>query len=603
MNPNSLQAQSMLSVNWIPDNCQIVNKAGDVVPLELNDAQLHTEAVILSMERQELPVRVVVLKARQLGETTRGCGKLFYRANTKENFRSLFAAHDDKSTKNVFQRVHFFQENNPRQRKTQKSSVSELRYSSPHNSFIFVDTGGNKGLGRSDTYDSVHISELARFPHPEATMGSVKQCVPSRVGTEVCVESTALGRAGYFYKLYCEAKKSPGDKNLEYMVIPEPLEEDWNGFYRVFNPWFLDSEYRRTPPKDFALTEKEVLLKAKFHLDDHQVYWRRLCVASECDGDEKFFDQEYAETDESAFIHSGRPVFSGTRMDIMFKQCTDAHFVGQMMRFEVKPDDDDDETSYLNEKSIECRVEAVADQGGNWLEIWETPQPGMIYAIGADTAEGKDPEETNDKKKTDANSAHVIDIKSKRVVAKMSGRFDPDIFAEQLDYLGRYYNDALLGPEVNNTSGGSVRSGLRRLNYPNLYHKEILTKDLDQDTENVGWYTDVVTRGQLVADLTHAIRNSLVHVPSEATVHQLRGWQWDKNGKATHAVGEHDDDGMSIGIAWQMAAVAALVGTREVAESAGEYVNEREDEFTSDMVIGGLEPEPVLAEDDNGEYW
>jgi len=557
---------------WIEDHCKIVSKSGELIPLAYNESQCHTDRIIGEMELAKMPVRVIHLKARQLGETTRGCARIYNNACTLTNRRCLISAHDSDSSINIFRKIQLFQECNPEKIAHKYSSRKELTFSSANNSSsILVETAGKEKLGRGSTFDDFHGSEVAFWDNAGTTMLSVNQCIPGMPGTMSILESTANGVGGYFYETYRKAKKAKCDIDNKAMVIPEPDKQDWNGYYRVFNPWFVCSEYRSVVPSDFVRSRDEQLLVDRYGLDNEQLQWRRKVISSECNGDGDLFRQEYPSDDSEAFLVSGRGVFDSFIIKSMVDNCRPAKHIGQMGGPQECPEFDE-----YNMK---------------WLEVWQLPSVNKddIYAIGVDTSEGLDPEQSNN---PDAHSAHVIHVNSARVVAKISGRFDPDIFGEQLDLLGRWYNCALLGVEVNNTSGGSVRSILKRLCYPNLYYREILTKEINTETDTIGWYTDKVSRGILVTDGTKMVRERSLYIPSIQTIYQMQQWIFDKNGRATHTVGEHDDDVISLLISWQMAAIATIVGARQIVDTTGEYADGSNSDgvrFTSDMVVGGHE--------------
>ena len=562
-------------INWIEDNCWIEpKKPGGAIPFRLNDAQLIILKVIERLRAMKRPVRLIILKARQRGVTTFGLAYQYRRACTRQSHHAMMASHKGEASAKIFDKVKLFQNRNPQARPSVLSNRKELQFVDPHRSTLWAATAGSDDLGRSGTLDDFHGTEVAIWPDAAAALNAVMACIPKEEDnwdTTVILESTAKGVGGEFFKRW---KAAVPYAVVPYMKMPKGVEGE-SAFIAIFLPWHTEPSYRHRAPRGFVPSEEEKRLAALYDLDHEQLQWRRLVIKDDCGGDEAMFNQEYPSCDRDAFVTSGRSVFSDTAMDNMETACRLPHLMGRM---------------------IEGADGPTCESGGvEWLEVWEHPHEGELYAIGADTAEGKDPEESDN---PDAHSAHVIRVATNTVVAKMSGRFDPDIFGTQLDLLGRWYNDALLGPEVNNTSGGSVRSTLKRLNYPNMYYKEILTRDIDKDTDTLGWYTDLATRGQLVTELIAAIRNRRMWVFSEQTVYQLRCWVWDRNGKATHPPGEHDDDVMSLGIAWQMAAVASMVGAKDIEDETG-MDGDSGNGFTSDMLIGGREQE---LEEDDGDW-
>ena len=574
--------------NWIASHCRIVDKHGALVWLSFNDSQLHTEAVIHCMEETGLPVRLAHLKARQHGETTRGLARQYERICRRPNRRALVTAHDNDASTNIFGKVQMFQEYNPDKMRAKYSSRKELAFGHPHNSSILVHTAGKEKLGRSATYDEVHVSEAAFIDNAETVMLAVNQCVPTHTDTSITVESTANGMGGYFYDLYCNARTAPIDKDLPYMIIPEPPTERWNGYYRVFHPWFVAQEYRMPAPHGFVRTDKEKELAERYGLDDAQLYWRRWTINEKCNGSVDMFNQEYPATDLEAFLVSGRPVFEAGHINRHRKRVREPRLQGIMVNTKEGP-------------------ELQPNTHLDWVKIWDEPRPNIKYAIGADTAEGLDPEESND---PDANSAHVFRCDTGQVVAKIKGQMDPAIFGEQLDLLGRFYNDALVGVEINSSSGGATRQTLKYLKYPNLFFRRHYDKIADEYTLRVGWETNQATRMHMLTGgegLAVALRRDEIRLYDGETLDELATFVYDKVGKPRAMTGKHDDDVMSLAIGWQMVLVRREEGVHDIPPEAGEWEDasvQDEPVFNGAMLEGGREGDRVERDyTDDDEYY
>lgn len=592
----SAEALEQEPIIWCKDHCWIVDKNANKVPLIMNVAQIHTERVISEMQALGLPVRIIVLKARQHGETTRGAARMFRNVNVFANRSGLIAAHDKDATLNIFRIVQMFQDENPRQMPAKYVTRDEITYEPPHRSYIRVDTGGKQSLGRGSKLDYLHISELAFFEYPEQTMLSVKQCIPNKPHTEIVLESTANGVGGYFNNAYNMARKSPCDKDLHYMVIEEPADGEWNGYYRVFNPWFMDAEYAMPVPYGFTLTTDECAILSRYSLDYGQMVWRRWAIAELCGGDEELFRQEYPGNDREAFISSGRLFFPATQLSHLEERTRPA----KAGRFMFRRDEDDKPALESNEHE-------------GW-EIDEFPVPGRVYALFGDPAEGLDPTESNDPERTDRSVCHVMDVEAKKIVAKLRCRFHEDIFAEQMVLAATWYNMALLGFELNNKCGGSLKSELKRFEYPNLYRKRRYDKVTDEYTEKIGWTSDKITRPMMYNDLRQIVRGYQpnytpeITLFSKETVGEMFTFITDKDGKPRAQNGEHDDE------------VAALAGVVQMAMDAagsmslGDFISDAskneeskfhppEEEFAlSSLAVNGVKDNAEDIYEDDEEY-
>lgn len=76
------------------------------------------------------------------------------------------------------------------------------------------------------------------------------------------------------------------------------------------------------------------------------------------------------------------------------------------------------------------------------LAIWQRPEPGRAYIIGADPAEGNP--------QSDESAACVLDTLTGTEVATLAGRFDPAVFGAYLSQVAAYYNGAGVLVERNN---------------------------------------------------------------------------------------------------------------------------------------------------------
>ncbi len=290
-----------------------------------------------------------------------------------------------------------------------------------------------------------------------------------------------------------------------------------------------------------TLTQTEQELVDAHNLNDGRLLWRRNIIVDKCGGDEDKFKQEYPSDPDEAFLATGRPVFPAAQTKRMADAC-------------VMPIERGSIVAKVGGSDLKSNVTGFTPDEFGDLLIYQWPQPDCVYAIGADTAEGLDPDESND---PDAHSATVIDVKAKVAVAKLAGHSDTDIFGDQLGLLGWFYRCALIGSEINNTSGGEVRQRLKAMNYPNIFRKQKYEKQGPEHTEILGWRTDKISREIMISDLVMAVREEWITVFDIETVKQMRRFIRDKTGKPTHRPGEHDDDVIGLAIALQMAISAA----------------------------------------------
>lgn len=153
---------------------------------------------------------------------------------------------------------------------------------------------------------------------------------------------------------------------------------------------------------------------------------------------------------------------------------------------------------------------------GNILEVYELPQRGKRYVIGVDVAQGL-PEKDN-------SIACVIEEQSAKQVAELVGSsVDVSTFAEQVNCLGRWYNNAYIVPERNNDGKAFITSMLHVWKYAKLYkHSE--------DNE-YGWPENVRTRPILIQKGQDAVKEIVDTINSKNLIEECLTFVRNSRGK------------------------------------------------------------------------
>jgi len=125
-----------------------------------------------------------------------------------------------------------------------------------------------------------------------------------------------------------------------------------------------------------------------------------------------------------------------------------------------------------------------------------------------------------------------------------SDSLGPDQFAREIAVpTARYFNDAMLVPEVNGEGGAAALQALRETQYPNLYMQKSFDKLSATYTDKVGWRTTDQTRGKAIDALKRALEEDR-WTPSrdllEQMTHIVRKRINDRV-RIEHAQGFHDD--------------------------------------------------------------
>lgn len=502
---------------YIENYIKIRNKEGKIIPFKLNSPQQRLYDIIKEQKEAKKPVRVIILKARQMGFSTLTESILFKETVTKFNRRTGIITHLASATTNLFNMSKLMYEQLPEDMKpsVKKSNAQELIFDNDTGtglkSKIKCMTAGTSGVGRSDTFDNLHLSELAFWEGDvTATLTGLFQAVPNLPDTMIIIESTANGFEK-FKELWDQAINGESD------------------FIPLFVAWWEMPEYSM-PYSGFKLTDEEEKLKELYNLTNDQLEWRRWCIRNNCQNDIDQFKQEYPSNPDEAFIGTGSCIF-------------DREAIINRLRYVPKPIKQGyfiyDEADA--QQNVMSNIRWVNDKKG-CIKIFKLPnQPEFTkYCIGGDTAGDTQGDEF---------SSDVIDAKSLEQVATLTMQTDEDLFAKQMYCLGMYYGKAMLAIETNFSTYPQKK--LEELGYPNFYVREVVDRFDKSVTKQFGFNTNKKTKPLILAHLVELVREHTDIFNDEKTLRQMLTFVKKDGGKQEAEEGYHDDRVMSIAIAHQ----------------------------------------------------
>jgi len=273
-------------------NClSIRTKDKGIQPFILNSAQEYIHKKLQQQLKETGKVRAILLKGRQQGASTYAEGRFMWRTTHNKGVRAFILTHDGESTNALFEMTERYYENLPKFVKptTGAANAKELHFDKLDSGYK-IGTAGNKAVGRGQTIQYFHGSEVAFWVNASEHTKGVMQAVPDAEGTEVIWESTANGVGNFFHEQWKQAEKG--------------LSE----FIPIFVPWFWQKEYRKKITDGISLNDEEIKLAKLYSLDMEQMYWRRMKIAElTTDGADgiRAFRQEYPMNAAEAFQFSG----------------------------------------------------------------------------------------------------------------------------------------------------------------------------------------------------------------------------------------------------------------------------------------------------------
>lgn len=165
------------------------------------------------------------------------------------------------------------------------------------------------------------------------------------------------------------------------------------------------------------------------------------------------------------------------------------------------------------------------------VRIWQDRISGHEYAIGVDPALGY--------ADSDDSVIEVGNCNTGEQVAEVQGKLDGNDLAEECDLLGNYYNEALIGVEINKdlTCVNRLWTG----GYPNLYFRaEETGRPFRKQTDKLGWDTNIRTRPMLVTQGRNMLTDGSVVMKSQELINQWKIFVLEM-GKFQALAGGHDD--------------------------------------------------------------
>lgn len=452
------------------------------------------------------PVRIIVLKARQLGISTATEAVLFWWAFIHKGTNGLVIAHENDASQSLFEKTKMYWETWP------YKAMFEAKYSTqkrmtwePTNSTLRVATAKNIQSGRGRTLHAVHASECAFYPEPEALFLGLSQTIPNKHGTIVVLESTANGIGNWFHDTWLAAEHGESD------YIP------------LFFPWFKHPEYA-TPTtltiRSELTPEERVLLKLGASFEN--IHWRRWAIRNQAGNDIEYFMQEYPATPSEAFITTGQNVFPLTAVDVCYKP--QEGFRGMLV------------------EDARGGVHWVAERSGN-LTVFKAPTKRDNrydrYFISGDPSEtiGGDPA-----------CIQVINRATMEQVAVWHGRIDPINFAKEMMLVGKWYHNAMLCPEVEGGGQATVATILNA-GYPHVWQHRWADKAPGKVSISYGWATNWQRKHWAVGRLKYLIGEHAMAIHDKKTYNQLRNYVVLPSGELGNADRNvHDDAVMSLAI-------------------------------------------------------
>lgn len=248
--------------------------------------------------------------------------------------------------------------------------------------------------------------------------------------------------------------------------------------------------------------------------------------------DEESKAEQYPNDPEEAFLMSGKPFFDVDALKYYANHCPDPLFAGRFHPRKENP-----------------AIAQFSREEGEVIKVYRLPEKGRKYAIGVDnaTADGND-----------FSVAAVIDLADGAPCAEMQISGEHDIVAEQLHFLGLWYNTARIAIEKQGGYGDTVIAYLRdghkgRKPYSKLYRHRRFDRTDAHETATLGFPMNVQTRPKVVSELQIWLKDRLFPYVTRGFLREARTFvRRDTKPSPRHADGCNDDRIFAWGIALEL---------------------------------------------------
>lgn len=545
---------------WFEAYGWIHDKKRRLIQPEANPFQERVARIAEWCLANNVPIRLLLLKPRQKGSSTVSVALLYWLLR-REAMNSVIIGGEYSQVANLWKILRLYHARDRFPWPAGGGVVHETNATWANGSALTRETARDAEAGRSGTFQGLIATEAARWREKgvadaASVITGILNCIPYHPGTLAILESTAAGDFGMFYDYWQDAI------DLD-TYISSGAGPEWNGYFRVFSPWYEhdDSEDQLHPAAAARLestyTDEERVMAATYGLRPGHISWYRRTMRSECKRDPAVMKREYPGTAEEAFHAASKRRFNNAGLAILEAEARQAR--GDTGVFE--PSDAPAPEGSAAWIFHPCPPEAAT------VTCWEPPKVGHSYIMAVDIATGASQNDSDD---ADHHAAVVLRAgyldpdrgwQRPALVAATpaSCRWDIDILASTVHAMSIWYGNCLIVPEANDDRGLII---LLKQAGAALYQRHT---DDDQPAgarspKPTGKYGFKTTGGQaentrswIIEALARCIREwdttgDGIYIPDIDTVSELKSFVVKPNGRAEAAEGRHDDRVMALAI-------------------------------------------------------
>lgn len=552
---------------WAAMFVYIKNKGGgpDVL-FRLTRPQRKLVEVLEGMRTHNMPIRLILLKARQWGgSTTIQLYMAWLQLVLRVGLNSLIIAHQGMGSDEIMDMFNRMMASYPVEmlhKLGEKYDDNEetfvgvgksgaIKRVPQRNCKIKIGTAERPDSCRGGDYNLVHLSEVGLWKttdgkKPEDIVRSACSGMVYRPYTMVVYESTANGTGNFFQREYDAAKAGKSMfkalfiawYDIDIYTLPFASDDERADF--AINLWENRNNHNVMSDREecgaylWKLWTYGATLEA--------IHW--YVVERSGKNSHSVMASEYPSDDIEAFVNSGSHVFDEALVDKLKVGCRPPKFIG-----DVYGDKDEGPDALRHVRFTEDK------QGLFW--IWEKPDidPEEVirhrYLVTVDI--GGRSNKADWSVIVVFDRLYMMDGDKPVVVAQWYGHIDIDLLAWKAAQIAAYYDNALLVIESNTlethdkeriVDGDQSQFILNQIKdvYDNLYARKQSEEDIKEGApRKYGFHTNVSTKPMIISTLVKVIREGLYVERDERCLDEYKTYERKQNGAFGAIEGKHDD--------------------------------------------------------------
>jgi hypothetical protein len=573
---------------WETRYAYICDEKGEIYQFQNRRSQEVFDAVVAHFEELEVAIELFVLKARQLGISTKTALKFLHRLLFLGHTQAVMASVKADKSELIGRILNICYQNCPWWLVPQRTAERVGKMMEFENGSVLSIQSGMQatGIAQGWTPTAIHLSELADIPNPKKTIeeGLLRATHPSRKLFQVW-EGTGGGNTGWMADTWRAIKEDfpRGRARFCPLFLSWPLatdlypEPDWLKKFPIPEDWRPGPETRKHVRKcETYIRATPFLAKVcgpDYTMPRHQQwFWEFHYEAAVKSRTQKIWTSQMPADDFEALIGQNDLVFEREVIEVR-QQERERHvqsyaIVGSSIDDTIEPDDS---IIDYNRPRIHVEFDSHRDQHYDWilipllpfdetnerlaldrLLVYEEPLDGADYSEGIDTADGLGKEEDDrcviNVTKTGKMTPDV------QVAEFVSNRINPPQTVGFAACLAAWYGKHTRDPrgvkfciEQRERPGDDCQHQLKLmgLTWHHVMTRYDSKKVQEHKGEKQGWYTNLWSRPFIMNRFVEAINNGWYRPNSKYLIAELADFErkFTAMGKSRmeHQNGKHDD--------------------------------------------------------------